>query len=1772
MSVSSFPTKDDSPDAVDDISHQLRFWREQLIGCLPARLPHDHAASETSGCVDQHISILNARSHLDFVLGADSFNDTKSFCQERRLELWAGLLAAFRATLFRMSRVEDIVVAASLHRSAIRHDHCARSFVRAHVDCETSFSKLTRLVSDAVNTAQDKNDVDPAQILSAVQDYEPSRTALAHVLFAFHYQSDLPSVDEKSDSEQPFEVQFHICQSTDSSLRGRIRYASHLFEASTIQGIIDIFHALLRQGVHAPEDAIECLPLESALRSNESAQISHAVYPRDASIVDIFSQEAAQLPDAIAVKERDSQLTLTYSQLDDQSDKLASFLRRFRFTPGTPIAVLAPRSCMTIVSFLGILKANLAYVPMDPMAPAQRNQVVLDSLPGCTLLLLDDKVEEPSLDRRDVTIYRLANIMLENNLDPQPDQQITAPSATALAYILFTSGSSGVPKGVMIEHRGVVRLVKNGSTVQKLPSKPRMAHLSNLVFDASTWEIWTALLNGGTLLCIDQSTVLDPEALGTVFAEEHLDGAVMTPTLFKQCCATPLFKQLKVLHLAGEPLAPLDAKKARDVVSGVVYNAYGPTENTVASMIYQIPKEGDCVFPNGTPIGKAINGSAAYILDSKQRPVPRGVVGELVVTGDGLARGYTNPALNEGRFVTISIGSQSVRAYCTGDLARERFDGEIEYHGRIDQQIKVRGHRVEIMELEKALLRSHSEITAAAAIVWHRNEIDSQLIAFVVLRQNTGCGDAAAQNPLIIQHVRQCLRDSLPSYMQPNHTFALSELPVNASGKLDQKSLIAKARSLVETPSVEDSTSLEPVEIAVCEELSQILGRKVALADNLLDLGGHSITAMRLAARLRHRLNVRLTVKDIFDYPEIPALVSKICSLEEPLHESVPQPCRLERAELSFAQGRLWFLRQLNSVDTADLVPFALRLKGTLQIESLSRAFEALQERHEVLRTTFEQSLEDEVPVQVIRPVQSFHLDVTELAGESQLSQSLQAMIQPFDLTRELAWRACVFRISSSEAVLALVVHHIIWDEWSAGIFFRELGQLYSKALSRDASLASLLPPLRVQYSDFAVWQKQKAHGTDYEMQLQYWREHLKESVPAEFLCDYIRPSVPSYQAGIVEFSIGNDDPAQYGLKSICEAERVTPYIALLAAFRAAQFRLTQASDATIGTPVANRNTEDPQNVIGLFVNIQCIRSRIDESTSFGALVQQVKTLVTEALANQDVPFEQVVSACRPGVRDTSRNPLVQILFAHHTQMDLGDVHLEGLEVSREPLPPASTRFDMEFHLYQDRSGIRGEVLFATDLFKPSTIHCVVDVFREVLRQGQEDTAISCLPLSGVMSNELRCSVSKVKAVEYPRDSSIVDIWREQVRMSGDGIAVEDRRSQMTYRELDEYSDRVAAWLSLQKVAAESLVGVLAPRSCETIAIFLGVLKANLAYLPLDTRAQAGRIDSILLCAPKCNFVILGSGVSRPVVSREVEFVNYLDMASIKTDFEPVIKTSATSLAYVMFTSGSTGTPKGVMVEHRGIVRLVKNGTAAEGLPLPPRLRIANLSNLVFDASTWEIWAALLNGGTLVCLDYESVVDVHALGQAFQEHAVSAAVLTPALVRECLEHSPETLSHLQFLHVGGDRFRDVDATAAKKLVPIVNNVYGPTENTVLSTIHSVQDEEVFANGVPIGSAINNSGAFVTDSRQRLVPPGVIGELVVTGDGLARGYTEETLNENRFVQLEVDGQRIRAYRTGDSVRCRPDGILECFQRIDTQVKVRGETEQNVNSQQCVNMSR
>lgn len=661
------------------------------------------------------------------------------------------------------------------------------------------------------------------------------------------------------------------------------------------------------------------------------------------------------------------------------------------------------------------------------------------------------------------------------------------------------------------------------------------------------------------------------------------------------------------------------------------------------------------------------------------------------------------------------------------------------------------------------------------------------------------------------------------------------------------------------------------------------------------------------------------------------------------------------------------------------------------------------------------------------------------------------------------------------------------------------------------------------------------------QRQLVYWLEQLEGSQPAELLYDKPRSAI-SGKAQVRHFAL--DDQLYLELQAFCQTHQATPFVVLLAAFRATHYRLTGVDDATIGTPIPSNS------------NLLCLRITVEPEDSFQALVQRVQKTNSAATSNQDVAFEKIVSELHPAAADRSRNPLVQTIFAVHSSEDANSPRLEGLTV-------ATSKFDIEFHLIQEAQRMSGHIIFSDDLFNASSIRFVESVFTEVLGHGLKtpQALVSTLPLTQGLSTLADMGLTDIARTDYPRDSSVVELFRGQVSLSPNAIAVKNAysSSQLTYAELDRQSDQLAHWLVQRGLAPETMVAVLAPRSCETIVALLAILKANLAYLPLDVNVPVGRLDNILSAVQGDKLVFLGAGVTPPAL--QLEDVSFRHITQVLNEqgqlFTGALPTpTASSLAYVMFTSGSTGKPKGVQVEHRGIVRLVRETNVASKTQSSGN--IAHVANLAFDAATWEIYAALLNGGTLVCIDYMTVVDPVTLGQVLQREAVRSCMLTPALLKQCLANAPSALSGLELLFAAGDRLDPRDAAQAKSIIKgDLVNAYGPTENTTFSTIYKVPVNEKCVNGMPIGVAISNSGAFVMDPEQRLVPPGVMGELIVTGDGLTRGYTNAELNKNRFVHVAINGEFVRAYRTGDRVRHRPsDGMIEFFGRMDFQVKIRG----------------
>ncbi|GKU13154.1 unnamed protein product, partial [Fusarium langsethiae] len=900
----------------------------------------------------------------------------------------------------------------------------------------------------------------------------------------------------------------------------------------------------------------------------------------------------------------------------------------------------------------------------------------------------------------------------------------------------------------------------------------------------------------------------------------------------------------------------------------------------------------------------------------------------------------------------------------------------------------------------------------------------------------------------------------------------------------------------------------------------------------------------------------------IFDKPCHPTLIEAsrpIALVTSEAPNEFPGQQNLTAFEQSFAQERLWFVDPLYPGLSWYTVPFALRLKGPLQLDALEAALQALERRHETLRTTF--GTVNGVNVQTVRPFRPKELNVIHIepSDQDRLLDLLQQDRKAFKLDAEPGWRVSVYRMDSHHHVLSIVLHHIISDGWSVDVLRRDLAVFYSAALQGRDPFPEL-DPLPVQYRQYSAWQKQKAQTDKHQQQLDYWVKHLESSRPAELLCDKIRPATLSGQAGLQRFGV--EGSCHDDLHRFCKDRGLNPHAVLLAAFRATHYRLTGAGDATLGVADVNRDRRELRDVVGPFVNIQCIRISVGDE-SFESLISQTQATLAASLSKRDVPLEKVISALQVDT-DPSRHPLVQITFFFHSQSDIQDSLLESIE--HEVIEsPITSRFDIEFHIYQTERSLRGEVVFSTSLYNPETISNMVSVFQNVLERGLAEPAcaISSLPLLTPkcysMLEEL--DLIQIQRTEYPRNLSVVDVFRQQAITSPDRVAVKDALTQRTYAQLDKESDIIAHWLAGQLFAAETVVGVFAGRSCQTIIAFLGILKANLAYLPFDINTPINRMKAILSSIQGRKLVLVGSKEVAPAFQQDpVEFVHIAAILEMQARCNQQVATltapSATSLAYVMFTSGSTGQPKGVMVEHRGIVRAAKKNNFVEYLP--DVVIMGHITNVAFDNSTWEIYATLLNGGTLICIDSMVVLNPGALGKAFLQERINCALFTPALLKEYLIGCPTAVAALHSVYVGGDRADPQDMFTTQKLTggKVINGC-GPTENTVTSAIYCLPEQEMCVNGVPIGRAISNSGAYVMDPQQRLVPLGVVGELVVTGDGLARGYIDPQQDSGRFITVIIGDEQVRAYRTGDCVRQRPvDGQLEFLGRLDGQVKIQG----------------
>ncbi|MFC8142796.1 amino acid adenylation domain-containing protein [Streptomyces paradoxus] len=1446
------------------------------------------------------------------------------------------------------------------------------------------------------------------------------------------------------------------------------------------------------------------------------------------TVPEVFAARAAATPDATATLQ--GERATSYRELNSRANRLAHRLIALGVRPEDRVAVLMSRSDGLLTALLAVLKTGGAYVGLDPRAPAARTRHILAET--ASRVLLSDIAPTEAYEGVVVVGADAPTLAAEPDTDPgvllHPGQ---------LAYVSYTSGSTGIPKGVAVTHHDIVALAADSAFGGG--AHARVLVHSPTAFDASTYEMWVPLLNGGTAVVAGPEEDVDAAAVTRLTERHGLTALWLTAGLFRLAAEEDpgCFAGLRQVWTGGEAVSADAVRRVLTACPGLtVTDGYGPTETTTFAT--SRPCTADAAVPDPLPIGRPLDGMRAYVLDAALQPLPPGTVGELYVAGPGVARGYLGrPGATAERFVADPYGPPGTRMYRTGDHARVTADGELEFHGRVDGQIKLRGFRIEPGEIE-ATLAAHPAVTQAVTLVREdRPGGDRRLVAYAVCAE----GAAPASDAL-----RGHLAARLPDYMVPSAVVVLDRLPLTPNGKLDRAALPAPpAAAAPRTP----ATARTPHEQLLCALFADVLGLPdVSPADAFFALGGHSLLALRLLGRVRTTLGVELTLRDVFQAPT-PAGLARLLQGAEVVVRPAPRPtprAAAGEAPLSSAQRRLWFLHRLEGPSAAYNIPLAVRLTGArLDVDALRTALADLVARHEILRTVYPDA--DGRPRQRLLEQYTPDLEVVDHVTEAELRRQLNQLAGTgFRIDEEAPFRAHLLVLGPEDHVLLLVVHHIAGDGWSLDPLLRDLADACRARLERREPDWA---PLPVQYADYCVWQHEVL-GDEQDRQLDHWREALA-GLPDELPlpADRPRPARATHRGGDIPVRLDAD--LHRRLRALAGETGTTVFMVVQAGLAALLTRLGAGTDIPLGTPVAGRADETLDDLVGCFVNTLVLRTDTSGEPGFRELLGRVRETDLAAYAHQELPFEHLVEALNPP-RSLARHPLFQVMLAFRPtagpRLDLPGLHARTL-----PVETGATKIDLTFNLGEQHTadgspdGIEGILQYSADLFDRRTAEQLAARLERLLRAAvrEPDQTIDALDLLADGERHRLLEEFNDTARDVP-DTTFPRLFEARVDELPDTVAVEDGATSLTYRQLDLEAARWARVLIAQGAGPGRIVAFSLPRSVDLAVAVVAVLKAGAAYLPLDPEHPAERTAYLLADAEPVCLITRGPcppdrPAGRPVV----------DPDALPDDPDvPLPEARPADPAYLIYTSGTTGRPKGVVVEHRNLTTYVTRCVEAY-----PSLRGTSLlhATMSFDATVTTLHGALASGGRVHIAGFHDAgaAPVNG-GYTFLKATPSHLPLLPAL--------PHDLSPTHEFMLGGEALVGEALRGWRRDHPGVRliNHYGPTELTVGCTDHRIEPGDALPTGpVPIGRPMWNTRAYVLDTRLNPVPVGAEGELYIAGAHVARGYWRRPgLTAERFVADPFGPSGGRMYRTGDLAVWRADGTLELRGRADGQLKIRG----------------
>ncbi|MFK8103148.1 MAG: non-ribosomal peptide synthase/polyketide synthase [Saprospiraceae bacterium] len=1749
----------------DALESKLQYWENKLSGLEPINLPLDFprpATQSTNGAT------------INFNIDQKTTQALQELAKAEGVTMYMLLMAIMKVLLYRYAGQEDICIGSSVaNRTQAEIENLIGLFVntlafRSDLSGNPSFKDHLAAVKQTVLGGLANQEVPFEKVVDRViKRRDRSRSPLFQVLLVLQNNEKVDS-QELSDvtlsgeefeyATSKFDLSFFFGEDEDG-MKVDVIYCNDLFLPATIEGMIVHFNTLLTAVLSNPTENIGALEILAATEKKQLLEEFSEMsvdYPTEETLVDWFERQVAMTPDEIAVAFESK--TLSYADLNDQANRLAKHLiDNYAIQPDDLVGIMMESSELSIVSMLGIMKAGAAYVPIDVAYPMDRKAYIIEDTKVKAIIIHSDSLF-------DVIELSLPIFSIDIQLDDleaavQEDLRPVKLTPDHLAYVIYTSGSTGQPKGVLVTHRNLTDYLSGLFAQIDLSNCKNFGLMSTMSADLGNTVLYGGLMSGGAVHVFSKASLTNADFIQNYFKENAIDCIKIVPSHWKALeTEAGILLPKQAIVFGGEKLSVDLVNKIKVAAPNLkVVNHYGPTETTIGKLLHHVDFEHTYT---SIPIGKPFSNTCIYVVGQDNALCPVGVPGELLIGGVGVARGYLNlPEQTQERFIQnpFQKEGEAQLLYRTGDLVCMLADGSIDFRGRVDSQVKIRGFRVELGEIEKMLEQS-SEVEQAVVITQSDVSGTQRLVAYLV-----PTGDFHKEN------IQTFLSNRLPEYMVPSIMVELEKLPLTANGKIDKKALPnPDVSSLVKTEYVEASSEMEIHLVTIWKEILGV--DRIGIMDDFFELGGHSLLAIRVVSAIRQEMSIEIDIADLFDYLTVSTLAAyletkSVITLLPP----VTVATRPSNIPLSFSQERLWFLDQLEG-STHYHIPSVQKFGSDLDQTALAYAFEAMINRHEVLRTVFVE--EDGQAYQRVLDEGLWSLEYVEKLGYSEeaIELEVEAIIaKAFDLSKDHPLRAVLLKVSASEYLVVLVLHHIASDGWSNSIFFGELMELYE---AKQANRTPALAALKIQYADYAIWQRTHLSGDVLEQKLQYWENKLKGVEVLNLPTDYVRPAIQSTKGAHLFFEM--DPKLSRQIKTLAKAEGVTMFMLLLSAFKVLLYKYTGQDDISVGSPIANRTQAEIEALIGFFVNTLTLRTDLSENPSFDEVLRQVKATTLEAYNHQDVPFEKIVDRV-VDQRDMSRTPLFQVMFILGNNLDLSTVERASATAEVEEMDEAAamteqfdyeiSKFDLSFNVFERENGLSVGIEYCSDLFAPATIERMMKHYEMLL------SSITLKPTEKIDQLGILSAPEKQQILfdfndterAYPTDQTLVDLFEGQVAAIPTAIAVVFEEEEITYQDLNEKANQVAHYLRKAGLQKEDLVCICIDRSVEMMVGILGILKAGGAYVPIDPSYPAERMNYILEDTAT-NFAITNSVARGFLETAKVENVVLLDedwrkiANEAKTNLD--LELTPENLAYIIYTSGSTGKPKGVMNQHSGIVNRLL-WTQDQYNLISGEDVILQKTTFCFDVSVWELFWPFIAGVKLVFARPDGHKDNRYLKEIIEAQQVTTMHFVPSMLEVFLpDVAADECQSLRRVLCSGEALKPSHVAAFKKYLghAELHNLYGPTEAAIDVSYWEVPTTETKLDKVPIGKPVANTKLYILDKQGQLCPVGVPGELHIAGIQVARGYhNRPSLTAERFIEDSLtENATTKLYKTGDFTRWLANGDIEFFRRLDDQVKIRG----------------